>query len=143
MRVFHPWNEREEFQEGMWAKASGAKFAELSEAARKLMASPADFKAAMQRAVAHWPKSTEHNLSAVDTNRRAWMGHAGCFIATKSVEESTRIGWHKLTASQQFEADRVAQEVIDEWDRQFLNRTQLELWPDLAASIRGRTSTDA
>lgn len=108
------------------------------------MSTPFEFKVAMARAVQAWPTSAEHNLTAVECNRRAWLGHAGCFVGVGSPEEPTRIGWHQLSGAEQFEADKVAQEVIDEWELSYLARkNQGELFPELVKRSGGRTSTDA
>ena len=79
------------------------------------MSKPDKFKAAMRRAAHEWPRSCEHNLSAENVNRIAWLGHAGCCVGAGSPEEATRAGWHTLTPDQQNEANRVAGDVLDEW----------------------------
>jgi hypothetical protein len=73
------------------------------------------FEAAMMRALEEWPNSCAHNLSAEDTNRLAWLGHAGCLLAAGSPEENTRCGWHTLTLTEQDAANAAAQKVLDMW----------------------------
>lgn len=84
--------------------------------AARLMKDPTLFKDAMRQAVKVWPISCEVNLSNTSNNRIAWLGHAGCFQGVGSTEESTRQGWHYLSGGQQDEANRVAAEVIAEWE---------------------------
>jgi len=48
-------------------------------------------------------------------NQRAWIGHAGCFLATGSPEETTRLGWHELDDGEQYGANAAADAVIAEW----------------------------
>jgi hypothetical protein len=107
------------------------------------MRNPQEFKKAMAEAVKNWPVSAEHNLTAIECNRRAWLGHAGCLMGVGSPEEPTRIGWHKLTEEEQVEADRVAQEVIDGWEEGYDPGGQQELFPGLIQRPKGKTSTDA
>src|SRR5262245_13931181 len=101
-RVFHPWSKREEFkpvgnfEAGMWTKLHGIRATEATERAKTLMMDSTAFERAMLFAIQSWPLSSEHNLSAVDTNRRAWLGHAGCFVVAQSPEETTRLAWHQL-----------------------------------------------
>lgn len=107
------------------------------------MRNPQEFKRAMAQAVRSWPNSAEHNLTAIECNRRAWLGQAGCLIGVDSPEEPTRIGWHRLTESEQREADRVAQEVINGWEKTYDAGGQQELFPGLVRRPQGKKSTDA
>jgi hypothetical protein len=92
---------------------------------RELMANPPLFKAAMQRAVKEWPRSCANALSTPGLNHQAWIGHAGCFLATASPEETTRLGWHELDEGEQYAANLAAAEVIQEW-RDAQRRTGLQ-----------------
>jgi hypothetical protein len=80
------------------------------------MANSEAFQEAMARALIEWPRSCEHNLSAENINRIAWLGHAGCCVARGCPEEATRAAWHTLTVDQQNEANRVAGIVLAKWD---------------------------
>lgn len=114
-RHYFHYEDLEEWQAGMWRIVRGQKRHDFSNAAADLMRCSDEFQAAMLSATAEWPKSCLHNLSAESINRLAWLGHAGCLIATGSPEECTRNGWHMLTPSEQDEANRVAQVVLDDW----------------------------
>lgn len=114
-RVYRHYEELEEFHAGMWRITHGDVRKGHVKAAADLMRDPDAFKAAMKRATALWPKSTEVAMTAEDTNRIAWLGHAGCCVGVGSPEEATRAGWHTLNASEQDEANRVADEVLQEW----------------------------
>ena len=83
----------------MWRIVRGDKRTENARAAAALMRDSLAFAAAMRRALAEWPTSCEHNLTAEDTNRLAWLGHAGNLLGAGSPEENTRIGWHMLNHS--------------------------------------------
>lgn len=111
-RVFHPYHKLEEFHAGMWRIVRGVARKDYIAASAELMKSPHDFKDAMLRALDEWPISCEANLTAESVNRIAWLGHAGCCIATGSPEEATRVGWHTLEPDEQDEANRVADEVV-------------------------------
>lgn len=111
-RIYHHYEALEEFQNGMWKIVRGSKRKDYIAAAADLMRQPVDFKDAMLTALEQWPKSCEANLTAESVNRIAWLGHAGCCIATGSPEEATRVGWHTLAQDEQDEANRVADEVL-------------------------------
>ena len=114
-RVFHHYEDLEEFHAGMWRIVRGKERQNNIEAAADLMRCPEEFKEAMMQALTLWPKSCEANLTADSVNRIAWLGHAGCCIAAGSPEENTRAGWHELTKSEQDEANHVADEVLKAW----------------------------
>ena len=127
-RIYHHYEQLEEYKRGMWRIVRGEDRKKYAEKAAALMRNPRAFKDAMRKAVAEWPLSCEHNLSAVDTNRLAWLGHAGCCNTVGSSEENTRIGWHMLSPWEQSEANRVAQEVVEEWEAQHSRLAQLDLF---------------
>lgn len=120
-RIYHHYEDLEEFHAGMWKIVRGdARKSAISRAADLMRDSDA-FKAAMLRATNEWPKSCEHNLTMVDGNRLAWLGHAGCCLEAGSPEEATRAAWHSLNAAEQDEANRVAEEVLLTWEERHLS----------------------
>lgn len=131
-RVYHPHTEREECANGggMWKTVTGTSMrGHYVAAAAQLMANPDRFKAAMRKALREWPQSCAHNLTADSNNQRAWLGHAGCYLATGSPEECTRLGWHTLNDDQQRAANAAADDVIALWRRRYqVNRDQLDLF---------------
>lgn len=122
-RVFYHYKDLEEFQQGMWKIVRGDRRKKNIEAAAALMRDTGRFRDAMMSALTEWPKSCEHNLTAESVNKIAWLGHAGCCIATGSPEENTRVAWHTLSLHEQDEANASARFVLDEW----LSRTTAQL----------------
>lgn len=112
-RVYHHYQDLEEFQSGMWRIVRGDKRKEFIALAAGLMQDPQGFRDAMAKAINVWPKSCDANLTAESVNRIAWLGHAGCCIATGSPEDCTRTAWHTLDRSEQDEANRVAGEILE------------------------------
>src|SRR5262245_5667760 len=115
-RIYHHYERLEEFTCGMWRIVTGEARRPYKDAASRLMREPEAFKAAMLRAVDEWRCSCEHNLTSMASNRIAWLGHAGCCIATGSPEDITRDAWWTLTQAEQDEANRVAAEALAVWD---------------------------
>jgi|SRR6185503_1026262 len=130
-RVYYDYRELEEYEFGMWKRPTGERRKLFINRAADLMRCADEFKEAMARAVKIWPKSCQHNLTSLDSNRIAWLGHAGCCVAANSPEECTRVAWHTLTADEQNDANRVAAEVLQCWDDEngdrVCSKTQLEL----------------
>lgn len=112
-RIYHHYNDLEEYHAGMWRIVRGSARKDFVANAAALMQQPDAFKDAMLQALETWPKSCDANLTAESVNRIAWLGHAGCCIATGSPEEATRVAWHTLAQDEQDEANRVAGEVLD------------------------------
>ena len=115
-RIYRHYEDLEEFHAGMWRIERGFSRKRHIQNAATLMRDPKAFKLAMERVLLDWPISVEVNLTAETINRIAWLGHAGCCVATKSPEEATRAGWHTLSFAEQNEANRVAAEVLTQWE---------------------------
>lgn len=114
-RIYHHFEDWEEYHAGMWRIVRGEQRKENVQRAAALMRDPERFQLSMQRALAEWPNSCAHNLSAESTNRIAWLGHAGCCLGAESPEENTRAAWHTLEQFEQDEANRVAALVLALW----------------------------
>jgi len=116
-RPRYAWHELEEYHPngGMWFTPFASERARLIGAAAELMRDPEAFFAAMINATTAWPRSTEQALTTPGLNQRAWLGHAGCYLATGSPEETTRLGWHDLNDDEQRAANQAADDAIAAW----------------------------
>lgn len=126
-KYFH-FSDLEECTQGMWAIVRGDQRKINSENAASLMRNSQLFKKHMMSALTLWPNSCLHNLSAEAVNKIAWLGHAGCFLGVGSPEENTRVGWHLLSPNDQAEANKVAAEVLEQWELANKQKEQLELF---------------
>lgn len=75
----------------------------------------------MFKVICNWPITCEHNLTA-NINRRAWLGHAACYMAIGCPESITRKAWGYLTNDQRINADAKADEAIEVWEWQHHNQ---------------------
>lgn len=130
-RIYHHYEKLEEFHAGMWRAVTGKRRLELADMAADLMRQPMEFKEAMLSILDEWPRSCEANLTAEPINKLAWLGHAGCCVSVGSPEDCTRMGWHQLKRDEQDEANRVAQEVLNEWTARHKRATA----PDLFSAL--------
>lgn len=137
-RVYYHYELLEEYKYGMWRIERGIDRKAYIEEAAMLMRDPERFEAAMMRAVNEWPVSCEHSLTAEDTNRIAWLGHAGCCIEVGSPEEATRAGWHTLDRQEQDEANAAAARALSQWESLYEASQQFTLfgWADAQATYR-------
>lgn len=117
VRSQYPWHELEENlpHGGMWKIPEPSRRSAYVVKAADLMVDLDAFIAAMRRTLKEWPKSVAQALTTPGMNHRAWLGHAGCFLATGSPEETTRLGWHELDEAEQYAANAAADQVISEW----------------------------
>lgn len=111
-RIYHHCDQLEEAP--MWDNTKSCN--DMPEYASNLMREIDVFESAMRKAINQWPYACEHNLSASVINRKAWLGHAGCFLEIGSTENCTRKGWHMLNQEEQDLANNAAQKVIKEWE---------------------------
>lgn len=113
LRIYHNHEKWEDL--GMWFNK---KF-DLNEAIEFLQSNK--WLDAMFDVICNWPIACEHNLTA-NINRRAWLGHAACYMAIDCPESTTRKAWGYLTDQQRFDADAKADEVIEIWEWQHHNK---------------------
>jgi hypothetical protein len=118
-RVHHPYWKWEEFHAGMWEHIGGQRGRELLQLAIAFTGDHIAYGAAMLRVVSEWPMSCEHNLSDVSMNRLAWIGHAACCLERGVPEAITRAAWGLLSDEQRDQANKKAQEAVDEWESQY------------------------
>jgi len=122
-RVFHHHEKWEDATNGMWRRnSSGEERKEFARRAASLMIDAQAFYEAMKRVTYEWPYSCEANLTASPINKRAWLGHAGCCLATGSPEDVTRQAWWTLTKEQQDAANAMADRAISEWETRYVLR---------------------
>lgn len=114
-RCPHPYHRWEDYQAGMY-DTSLTPDVHIDLARGLLGGDPGTLNAAMNSAVAAWPVAAEHRLTAHDTNRRAWLGAAACWMVGQCPEHTTRSGWWQLTGRQQATANREADDVISRWE---------------------------
>lgn len=80
----------------------------------------------MRKVVDAWPVSCEQNLTKLNTNRKAWIGHAAVAMAIQCPEDIVRQAWGFLSDEQQKLANQQAQLAIEQWERKigFCARTE-------------------
>lgn len=130
-RVFFHFNDLEEYHSGFWRIVHGQQKNTFVAKSHCLLTDIPEFKNAMLSVLDEWANSCEHNLTASNTNRLAWLGQAACCVAVGSPEECTRKAWHMLTQPQKDEANAAAEDVLRKWDA--ANRNQAA---DLFAEVR-------
>jgi len=122
-----PYTEWEDFQAGMYRDAVAGERDAMASAAVSLLADAHRLVAAMRSVTVEWRLAAEANLHE-PPNNRAWLGQAACCYAAGVPEELTRAAWGLLTDQQRISANRVADQVIDEWRYRTRRNPQMELF---------------
>jgi len=81
-QVYHAYQFWEDYQHGMW---STLKSIDRKQAVDKAIIFTGDhvlYGSYMLKVIKQWPISCEHNLTDLNINRKAWIGHAACCMAT-------------------------------------------------------------
>lgn len=122
-----PYTEWEDFQAGMYRDAHSSEREPMTELAASLLSDANRLVAAMRSVTVEWRLSAEANLHELPNNR-AWLGQAACCYTSGVPEELTRAAWGRLTDQQRITANRVADQVIDEWRYRTRRNPQMELF---------------
>lgn len=76
----------------------------------------------MQKVVNEWKIATEQVLTNPENNGRAWLGQCACFMYGGCHDEETRKAWVLLAPEVQKMANKIAEQVINEWQKVFSKR---------------------
>lgn len=112
--IWKPYTDWEEITFNMWGNVKNR--AEWLQKAIDFTGDHNLYGSWMIKVVDLWPNSCEHNLTKIDTNRKAWIGHAAVALAIQCPEDIVRQAWGFLTEQQQTLANQKAQEAIEYWE---------------------------
>jgi len=115
-RVYHHYLTWEEYHAGMWRKVYGDDKKSYLEKVIEFTGNADLYGEWMLKVITSWPLSCEHNLTAVSTNRKAWIGHAACCLAIGCPEDVTRSAWGYLSHEQRDRANLKADQAIEQWE---------------------------
>jgi hypothetical protein len=117
--IWHPFWLWEEVKFNMWGNVDSKK--EWLHKAIEFTGDHVLYGSWMIIVASQWKYSCEHNLTKLDTNRKAWIGHAAVALAIQCPEDIVREAWGYLTEEQQDLANKKAQEAIEYWEKKCLN----------------------
>ena len=128
-RVYIPYYLWEEYHQGMWRNTFGKERETLLEKAIEFTGNAELYGSFMIKVINKWQYSCLHNLSCIDMNRQAWIGHAATCIAINAPEDITRQAWHYLSQQQQDKANAKADYAIKLWELKY--QQGIKLWLNL------------
>ena len=126
-QIYHPYWLWEDFKNGMWRKLTKEEESELLPQVIEFTGNHELYGGAMFEVIREWKYSCEHNLSDLNVNRRAWLGHAACCFKHGWPEYLVREAWNQLTSDQQFKANTMADNAIREWELKYKKHAETQL----------------
>lgn len=122
-RIWHPVNNWEEIEFGMWSDVENVK--EYLDKAIQFTSNNELYGSYMMRVIVEWPISCENALTDSFLNKRAWIGHAACALALNCPEDITRKAWGYLTNEQRILANKQADRAIESWEYNYGIRDEI------------------
>lgn len=115
-RVYHTWDKWECYPAGFFdtKPPKGMTDIDCEKLYRDFLKDDDRFRAALDRVLAEWVNSCEHNLTNENMNRIAWLGQAAMCIDT-GVPSRFRGGYHLLTDDEKYRADQTALFYLNKW----------------------------
>jgi len=114
-RIYHSYDKWECYQNGLYDSTKDNDL-ELIRKSKELLSNKDATFEAMSYVTESWVNSSEHFLSDLATNRRAWLGQAACCLEHGASEQATCKAWWQLSEEQRFIANAIANMVINEWE---------------------------
>lgn len=118
-RVWHHYKKWEDAANGMYRSIGGEERKSMLEQAIEFTGNDGLYGKFMRMVVVEWPIACEHNLTALEINRKTWIGHAACCLATGIPEDITREAWGRLSSNQRKRANRQADLSIKQWENMY------------------------
>ncbi len=112
--IWHPFWMWEELNFNMWGDVENKK--QWLEKAITFTGNHELYGFWMFKVADNWKYSCEHNLTKLDTNRKAWIGHAAVAMAIQCPEDIVRQAWSFLSEQQQKDANNQALNAIKYWE---------------------------
>lgn len=114
-RIFHHYATWEDHQHGAYA-LSCEEPDQKRTASRELLGEAERFRSVCWEVLEAWPYAAEVNMTNKESNRRAWLGQAACCFDHEAPEFIVRQAWAALTPEQRTAANRMADQVIAQWE---------------------------
>ena len=111
-----PYWEWEDYINGMWGKD------ERLQEAIEFTGDHIKYGNAMKEVIEAWPRTMLNSLTNTSINKRAFLGHCAVCYKLGICESTTRAAWKELTDQQRYDADKVAQETVNNWLHDYRNK---------------------
>lgn len=116
IQIFHPYTKWECNQFGMYKTTCFMDEHNLIKECMELLSCPSFLEESMFMVTHNWYYSCEHFLTNKNRNRQAYLGQASCCLIHGAPEYITKQAWSLLSQDQQIEANKIADEVIKDYE---------------------------
>ena len=117
-QVFYHYTLWEDFKNGMYDEIKDGRNERVNKAV-ELLSDTKKLYENMKRVTREWKFATEQNLTNMSINHQAFLGQTACNIYAGVKEDETREAWGILTNEQRYKANKVADKVYYEWERDY------------------------
>ena len=125
--IYHHYETWEDYRNGMYNEDKNGR-RERVERAKEILADTDLLYRCMKRVTTEWTHATEQNLSNNIYGHRSFLGQTACNICAGIKEDETREAWGLITEEQRREANKVADRVIEEWEKEQAGQHQMSLF---------------
>lgn len=115
-QVFYRYELWEDFQSGMYNPSDSD---EMIQTAIACLSDKKICREYMKKVVSEWKIATAQVLTNPENNGRAWLGQCACFMYGGCHDEETRKAWVLLRPEVQKAANKIAEEVIYDWLKEY------------------------
>ena len=122
-QVFYRYEQREDFQNGMYANKNDGLEEVRIEQAVILFKDIEELYKKMTYVATNWNKSVEVNFTNPSVNKQAWLGQAACCYHCGCSDFETIRAWHLLTDEERQKANDIADKVFYEWLEKYEKET--------------------
>lgn len=120
-QAFAHYESWECFNQGFYKPKCGHTEVEICQS-EALLCSPVRFAEAIDNLISQWPVSAAVHLSNSSINRRAWLGQTACFLIHGACDECTKAAWRRMSETDQWIANEVAEQKIRKWNQYNFDR---------------------
>jgi hypothetical protein len=119
MRIYKPYDQWEDWINGMWRTVEKEEYASYLSWAIEFTGDHVEYGNAMGLVIVKWENTMLHNLTNQSMNKRAFLGHCACCFVSGCPEYIVRDAWKQLTDRQRELADNIAQTYINNWINEY------------------------
>jgi len=126
-QIYHHYLKWECYKNGMWRMETKEYNEKKLPEIIKFTGCHKSYGKSMIEAVDNWKYSIEHHLTDNSINKRAYIGHAACNFSFGWPEYLVRTAWNQLNQTQQFKANKMADNAIEHFIKKHNKNAQTEI----------------
>lgn len=122
-QVFYPYTMWEDYQARMYDEVKEGRQERIQKAI-ELLTNPDLCFEFMTLVTQEWKYATEQTFTNTSINHQAFLGQTACCLWAGVKEDETREAWGRLTNEQRYKANSIADEVYENWLREYEKKNE-------------------